>query len=220
MSPSQSAVEAAASDPAVSTAEWRLDAAALFDQQLWCFGYDIRRPEGNLLVEMGCERLTAESADCASCYQMQLPTGERMTLRGFGFLCEDLANSHAVFLHRDGFRVSWFEQGLESLPWWPVDVMKTVAVPRGSAEQAARTLGRAIDWIAEYEHTVTERLGAGYRSSALGERDKPAKVEPDEMAARWRSLATMVVNEPDRITAEQPKRKKKGRREPKPLLPT
>lgn len=199
--------------------DWRGDAAALFDQQLWCFGYDIRRAEGNLLLEMGCQRLAApESADCVSCYQLDLTTGERLTLRGFGVLCEDLASSRAVFLHRDAFHVSWFEQGLESLPWRPQDVMRADPVPPHAGEQAARLLGRTIDWFAEYEQAVADRLGSAYRSDCLGERDRDPAIEPTEMASRWRTLASEIVQEPKRITAPQSKSKKKRRREPKPLL--
>ena len=38
----------------------------LFSQQIWCWGCDIRRPEGNWLVELGFERM-APPANRESC---------------------------------------------------------------------------------------------------------------------------------------------------------
>ena len=55
------------------------DAAGLLSQQLWCFGQDIRRVEGNWLIEQGFQRTPPprEQKDCASVYTLSLSASKR-----------------------------------------------------------------------------------------------------------------------------------------------
>ena len=201
------------------TGSFAKHAADLLDQQLWCFGYDIRRPEGNLLVECDCQRLSApESSDCSSCYRADLASGARLTLRGFGMLCEESDRSHGAFIHRDGFRISWLSSEPASPPWSLSDLPRHASVPRHALEQVARLVSRAASWIADYEVEISDRLGVEYRSRALEARDKPAAIDPADLPSAWRSLATAMIREPGLVGGLSASRKPKRRRAPKRLF--
>ena len=61
-------------------------AVGLLSQQIWCWGRDILRPEGNWLIEIGFDRMEPpkDHTDCTSVYTRQLATERRIVLRGFG----------------------------------------------------------------------------------------------------------------------------------------
>lgn len=62
-------------------------ATILLDQQLWCFGCDIRRTAGNLLLEYGFERKRPPiSQKGSSCYSLNWQ-GKQILLWGFGIFC-------------------------------------------------------------------------------------------------------------------------------------
>lgn len=201
-----------------SAAAWRSAAEKLTDQQLWSFGYDIRRPEGNLLIETGCTRIVAPAeSDCSSCYQARLTTGEKLTLRGFGLLCEDRTESCAVFLHRDLFEVSWLASWPTDLPWRPQDAPSGGGVPLGEHKRAALLVQQASHWIADYEQEITRRLGTPYRELALEERGKRIACDPATISHRWRQIADDLARWPELIGGARPRRKPKRRRKAKAL---
>ena len=79
-------------------------AISLFSQQIWCWGRDIRRKQGNWLLELGFERVRppagVEIED--SVYTLKLTENRSIILRGFGvYYCD---NAHgAIFLPRYEF---------------------------------------------------------------------------------------------------------------------
>ena len=66
-------------------------AAALLSQQVWCWGRDILRPEGNWLLEFGFDRIEppANRKHCASVYALAMPRRRCVVLRGFGVFYGD-----------------------------------------------------------------------------------------------------------------------------------
>ena len=61
-------------------------AVDLLSQQIWCWGRDILRPEGNWLLEMGFQRLEPPTDDrkTSSVYCLEIPNNRRVVLRGYG----------------------------------------------------------------------------------------------------------------------------------------
>ena len=61
-------------------------AVKLLSQQVWCWGRDIERIEGNWLMEIGFERSepTFRCENCDSIYSLELSNGKRVILRAFG----------------------------------------------------------------------------------------------------------------------------------------
>jgi len=99
-------------------------AAGLLSQQIWCWGQDIKRPEGNWLLEIGFERTTppANQKDCASVYRLKLSAGQRLILRGFGVFFGD-DRQGGIFIERYGFSPQFtIHSRLVGDPWFCEDL--------------------------------------------------------------------------------------------------
>lgn len=73
--------------------------ARLINLQMWCFGCDIRRPEGNLLIEYGFTRDRPCETSCGSSrYSKDTKSGMSLSIWGFGMVITD--ESSALFLKR------------------------------------------------------------------------------------------------------------------------
>lgn len=172
-------------------------AADLLSQQIWCWGQDILRPEGNWLIEVGFER-TAAPADreqCSSIYTLELPEERRVVLRGFGLFYG--ADQHgSVFVKRYDFQPQYTSQPRLDRPPWSTDDLPALKAPTEPQRQhtAALTV-ELIDWAAAYEERVAERLGHAYRQSTLDrwKNNKRPVVPAEEMANAWRSVGLAVA---------------------------
>lgn len=173
--------------------ELRRRAAALLDQQLWCWGRDVARPAGNVLLELGMCRYRAGGAGRGNTAYTGRVAGDGVVwLWGFGVLfC--LPDLGGVFLRR--YR---FDPVLVPEPSRPVHALEqlgpltrpTTARQRATADRLVRA---AAGWAAGYEHWVAETFGVGYRAAALAARDKPPSVPAQNMARAWEHLAKKSV---------------------------
>jgi hypothetical protein len=168
-------------------------AAVLLDQQMWCWGRDIVRSEGNLLLQFGFrkERPPANTSGCSAYVLTPFP-GCQMILWGFG-LFFGLASSGGLFLRRYEFNPVWTR--LPALPVivWRPEGLPAFQPPRSIPEQncTQRLLTAAVRWIAGYEQWVLDMAGVEYRRLCLREWHKriiPAERVPDE----WRRIAERV----------------------------
>ena len=77
-------------------------AVALLSQQVWCWGRDILRPEGNWLLQIGFARMAppADRKHCASVHVLTMPRSRCVVLRGFGVFYGE-GQRGGVFLPRD-----------------------------------------------------------------------------------------------------------------------
>jgi hypothetical protein len=66
--------------------ETRKVGTALFDQQTWCWGQDIQRPEGNLLVAYGLTRQRSPETIRGSSAYTWSDAGSQKLLSGWLFL--------------------------------------------------------------------------------------------------------------------------------------
>lgn len=185
------------SGPRVSEADLLRRGVGLLNQQVWCWGRDVVRAEGNWLVEAGFERLEApaDREHCSSVYTLELPTGRRVVLRGFGVFYGD-DRLGGVFLRRYEFRPRYTPLAkLECPPWLGEDLPK-LGAPDASRRDACVSLALdLIDWIAGYEADVGERLGVGYRQTTLDtwEHAKQPIIPADAMADAWRALGAAAA---------------------------
>lgn len=168
----------------------RRKAVALLDQQLWCWGRDVCRPEGNLLLDLGmCRYRSPVPGNDRTAYTGRVPGDGVVWLWGFG-LAYWRPDVGGVFLKRSGFDPLLMPQPLdrpahspdELSPWL---VRPTTAALRATAAAAVRA---AAGWVAGYEHWVGENFGIGYRRAALAARDTPPAVPAREMARAWENL--------------------------------
>ena len=180
----------------------------LMQQQLWCWGRDVERAEGNLLMEFGFER----HRDCAidpqsTCYRLDCDD-LHVSLWGFGmfFGRRDLGG---LYINRFDFRPRWAP--IESLAegiHWPQE-LPAFARPRGMSQWVrARDLWSGLlRWIADYETWVQETSGPTYRSKTVETWLRPF-VRADKMSAAWQFLSNQNWNRQSKPLSELLKRYK------------
>ena len=178
-------------------------AVDLLSQQIWCWGQDILRPEGNWLIETGFDRLAApaDNERCSSVYSLELPQRRRVVLRGFGVFFGD-DELGGVFLRRYEFRPEYTAQATLERPPWSCDDLPPLSAPTKAQRDGAIALTLAlIKWVRDYEACVAERLGIGYRQATLDrwKNNKRPVIRAEEMADAWRSLGVAVADDPHPI---------------------
>ncbi len=172
-------------------------AVGLLSQQVWCWGRDVLRPEGNWLLEIGFTRIEppAEREDCSSVYSLELPGGQTLILRGFGVLFCDLQRG-AVFLPRYEFQPRYTPYAtLNCVPWGSGDLPNFRSPAVDERYACASLTWQLIDWIRSYEVNVLERLGIEYRRETLVKWDKPENsfTPAEHFASAWRDLSFQVA---------------------------
>lgn len=183
-----------------STHQTKTDQAAiLFSQQIWCWGRDVLRPEGNWLLEVGFERIEPPNTrpDCPSAYLLGLPKKRCVLLRGFGLFYGDHRRG-GVFLPRYDVRPRYTPNAtLERIPWSKNDLPE-FSPPRKvhRAKCASLTLD-AIDWILTYEGRILDLLGLDYRRSTLKDWDDGDRstIPAEAMMSRWRDVRVTITDE-------------------------
>ncbi|MDA7951300.1 MAG: hypothetical protein MPJ24_07400 [Pirellulaceae bacterium] len=188
--------------------EFEKQAANLLSQQIWCWGRDILRPEGNWLLETGFERIaaSADREDCPSMYTLELPKKRRVVLRGFGVFYEDDAIG-GVFLPRYEFQPKYTEHGTLKCPPWSATDLSNWSPPKESQQNVCASLTiDLLDWIQGYETTIVERLGLAYRQSSLLSWDtgKRPVTPAEEMVPAWRSLGVAIAENFQMLNSRPP----------------
>jgi hypothetical protein len=166
-------------------------ASGLLDQQLWCWGRDIARPEGNVLLGMGFRRHRPPDPrrGHGTLYTATLDGNAEVWLWGFGLLYRDPALG-CVFLRRYGFDPVLIDRLPEPAAHRPEDLGPLTRPATTTQLAAARALVRGVaGWVAGYEHWVAETLGLDYRAGVLDARDKKLGVPAAAIATSWERLA-------------------------------
>ena len=174
-------------------------AATLFNQQIWCWGRDIQRLEGNWLLEMGFNRIQSPfvSQNIPSIYSLELPNNRCVLLRGFGVFYGD-PKYGGIFLPRYEFLPKYSKKWLlETHPWLTTDLPE-LKLPTDSQKENYMTLVLGlIEWIRTYEENIVEHLGIEYRKNVLDEWDfnKRAKLPAEDIVDEWEKLGIMILEE-------------------------
>lgn len=169
----------------------RRDGDRLFDVAMWCLGQDVRCPDGNVLLRHGLVREPRPpGVEGQSAYQGRLADGGRLTLWGFGALC-DMCGA-AIFVPRDGFVPRWVERTCGSV-FRVEDVGPRRDAASGAERRAARAgLALLADWLAEYEAWVARDVGLAWRRECLAARRKASPIPAEELSNAWRRMAVRV----------------------------
>ena len=152
----------------------------LLNQQCWLWGQDVRRAEGNLLLDFGFERLRApEEITGSSQYTLALDKNDFLRLWGFGLFygCE----RGGIYINRYDFtpRLAWATRK----GWQSAEEMRSLP-----AASDTLLLEKAIGWIADYEQWVLKNYGKVYRTACLAGWGKCGL--PDSgLPAAWKALA-------------------------------
>jgi len=178
-------------------APWIRRAQNLLHDQCWCWGRDVDRLEGNLLIQFGFERIpNAEGRtfayDLCSGEQCE---GERVVLAGAG-LCYTAAGSPAAaLLGRYDARPRLIQRADIDLSIWS-DIGPSVFQSKGERAErsllARELLAGALGWIASYERWVRGVAGSAYRAECL-ESWSRASTSADRIVEEWESLLAELL---------------------------
>jgi hypothetical protein len=182
---------------ALSRSERRLF-EALVNQQFWCWGHDIRRPEGNLLLAYGFARTRPPAGVLgSSCYRFVEPCFE-VILWGWGLLLSGPAGG--VFLPRHGFAPRPALAPLDAVCWSPEGLP-----PLGDPSDVPafdRWLRMAAEWIAEYESWVLATAGLAYRRGCAADAPRATLCFfPECLPALWRRAGEALAGQAERQAA-------------------
>ncbi|TWU62504.1 hypothetical protein [Crateriforma conspicua] len=180
-------------------------AVDLLSQQIWCWGQDVLRREGNWLLELGFNRAKppASRKDCSSVYTLEIPNHRRVVLRGFGVFFGD-DRWGGVFLPRHDFRPKYTDLATLRCPPWSDDDLPTLRRPNAPQGHSCVMLTlQLIDWIRGYEVDIADRLGIEYRRRTLAAWDngKRSVIAAETMASAWRALSIQVAGNFDAFAA-------------------
>lgn len=169
--------------------------AILLHHECWCWGCDIRRKEGNLLLKYGFERMApAEGQMGTSRYELAFAGTEKLALWGFGLGCCDLELG-TIYLNRYQFSPRITVSTDWSRIWREADI-EGLRPPDAGVEQACVTLlmRQAVRWIIHYETWVRQTCGRDYRRCCLDEWPQRSLAD-DEILAAWKRLAREIQQE-------------------------
>ena len=169
------------------------EAVTLFSQQIWCWGRDIERSEGNWLMECGFEFTPAPEDDeyAANHYELSLPNDQRIVLRGFGVFFGD-ARHGGIYLPRYEFMPMFTLLSTLDRPLFSADDLPPLARPKEDQRPGCVAMLRdALAWIIEYERTVVDRLGLEYRERTLLTWDNGERtvIPAHAIVPSWEALA-------------------------------
>jgi hypothetical protein len=165
-------------------------ATVLLDQQMWCWGRDVVRGEGNLLLQFGFrkERPPAGVSGCTA-YVLTLFPGCQLVLWGFG-LFFGLVSCGGMFIRRYGFDPVWTDR--PALPGiiWCVEGLPPFRPPQSHHERSCtqRLLAATGRWVASYEQWVLDTVGLEYRWSCLRQWHKPI-IPAERVPEEWQRIA-------------------------------
>ncbi|MCU0491612.1 MAG: hypothetical protein MUD01_08490 [Chloroflexaceae bacterium] len=161
----------------------------LLNQQCWAWGYDVRRPAGNLLLDYGFARQARPSAETrgSSAYHFSPAHDARVTLWTFGVVYA-VAGQGALYLNRFVFDPRLLASHELPPNIWLPEQLPPHARPQTPAdwERTTAMLPAACRWIASYEQWVLDTQGLAYRQETIAawSRAKMA-LPPAELPARW-----------------------------------
>ena len=162
----------------------------LYDQQLWCWGYDIRQT-GNLFLRYGFAQYRQDKSCGGTTYTLQLPGGVILRLWAANLVYFD-ARVGAVHLKRYEFEPRLMPIHHE-LPYaTPVDSI----IPQSADEclAAARLAVGCMRWIARYERWVIETAGVAHREASIAawKQNVVFPIASNEMASLWDESAAAI----------------------------
>jgi len=180
--------------PSWEAGYWELG-AFLLHQQCWCWGHDIRRAAGNLLLEYGFTRVRPpESGAGSSRYSIEDGCAQ-VYLWGFGVAY--VTCSTAIYVNRYTFIPRWIPCAASLDEVWSAEQLNRLSPPAPirKRKRARRNLKSLLRFISRYEAWVVESQGIAYRRACLQQWHLSA-ILPERLAREWQELSWHVPDLP------------------------
>ena len=168
----------------------------LLDQQLWCWGQDIRRVDGNALLAYGFTRhRPPEGKHGSPAYEWRDSGRSRIVLWGFGFFYGD-GGRRGLFLRRHNFAPKQTASVDFSLPIWNLRQLPELTQPRDveARRRVFSLLTQGLTWIGDYERWIISEYGLDYRQRCT-DAWKKKRIPAHEMAAKWHELVEYLLSQ-------------------------
>ena len=175
-------------------------AIPLMDQQMWCWGCDVRRTAGNLLLAYGAEKRPASDKRYHSAYTFQLNKDAVLNLWGWGVWFSH-SDWGSLFISRSRFRVRYSSEFMPMPDAWRARDLPPMTGIRDETEAgyAVHLLATALNWIGGYEDWLGSQVKPDYRERVLAawpqRKRHKGGIPAAEMATRWFELAEQIVPE-------------------------
>jgi len=174
-------------------------ARMLIDQQMWCWGCDVRRDKGNLLALYGADKRPSPNPRYHSAYVFQLDDTTHINLWGWGLwiACPSLGS---LFIARSRFKIHYTSEFIAAPDAWCKRDLPSLRVTKDSNEIANANilLAKAMYWIGSYEAWVTTQVSSDYREQILTKwpqrRKHKGGIPVATMADTWFQLSTSMLN--------------------------
>lgn len=167
----------------------------MFDQQMWCWGCDIRNSSGNKMIEFGFSKTkTSDDKDVPSQYSI-VYKDHLILLWGFGGLIRQSSNN-AIFIGRCDFYPKRLESVAEDLIANDSKDIKKYFVKNKSLlyEVDYNLLRIFYDLIIDYENWITKRMGIEYRQHTLNSWIKKKVVDAESLILTWELCNNFLKN--------------------------
>ena len=165
---------------------------ALFRQQMWCWGQDVKCEEGNLLLSYGFtyER-PPEGEEGSTAYLLKLGNQENLMLWRFSLFYARTPIG-GMLLKRPNFIPLLMPTSEVLTRTWKLADLPETSLPQTPEEgrTACTLLSEALHWISSYERWIESKLGFAYRLRCLEKWDQPF-LPPENMAVEWERLAQL-----------------------------
>lgn len=174
-------------------ASMRRIGTALLDQQLWCWGYDIRVPTTNLLLDYGFNRLPVPQEVVGSTiYSYRDSKGCEFVLCGYGIFYRQ-ARLGGIFLRRFDFAPKLISTELDLNQLWAIRNLCKLKIAHTPAEWqlVLELLADLLNWIITYEQWVLSHNGVAYRDEAIRLWLRPFR-NATEAILEWQNLASQA----------------------------
>ena len=167
---------------------------------MWCWGCDVRRQAGNLLLAYGCERRPAPDPRFHSAYSYGLCADCVLTLWGWGvWMAREGLGS--LLLSRSRFQINYIPDTHLYPQAWQADDLPVGQRPCSPEAQANSRclLAEAMTWIGDYEGWLACHTEPAYREAVIAAWPQRRRYRGDTaggaMATTWKTLAELVGKE-------------------------
>ncbi len=169
----------------------------LLEQQFWLWGCDIRRPEGNILTQLGFEKIKAPAATGLTTSQYRCPLSMTCSIALWGFgVCLGDAALGSIFVPRAALLPRSCHTVIDTVTAWEPAWFDRLSPPAAMRDvmPCYQLVEQLIEWIAWYEQRVIDIAGQAHRQRSIETWKRPVP-NAAPLEDQWRALGLALRTE-------------------------